>query len=82
MPQSPARTSVLPRRETTMSRGVRAVPALALFALACLCGLGSALAEERVLRVSAGFGHTAAVTAAGGLWTFGYGGARQLLASG
>ncbi len=31
-----------------MSRGVRAVPALALFALACLCGLGSALAEERV----------------------------------
>ena len=30
-----------------MSRGVRAVPALALFALACLCGLGSALAAER-----------------------------------
>ena len=27
--------------------GVRAVPALALFALACLCGLGSALAAER-----------------------------------
>jgi hypothetical protein len=31
-----------------MSRGVRAVPALALFALACLCGLGSALAAERI----------------------------------
>ena len=36
------------RREPTMSRGVRAVPALALFALACLCGLGSALAAERI----------------------------------